>query len=263
MQLAGLKQRARAIWAAGDYAAIAEREVWPIGERIVRRIGVRPGEEVLDVACGTGNAAIRAAQAGGRVVGVDLTPELLATGRRLAAAVGVAITWLEGDAEALPVEVGRFDVVVSTFGCMFAPRHGRAARELARVLRPGGRLAVCSWTPEGAMGRLFRTMATYLPPPPAEFAAPPALWGAEDHVRGLFRGAGVALEFERGVVQSPPFDSLDAALAFYTTKFGPLIKAREQVEASGRWPALLQELTTHLERNEPAEYLVALGRKRL
>jgi SAM-dependent methyltransferase len=237
MQLARLKQGARATWATGDYAAIAKRELWPFGERIVRRVAVQPGEDVLDVACGTGNAAIRAAQAGGRVVGVDLTPELLEVGRRLAAEAGVEIEWREGDAEALPAKDERFDVVLSTFGCMFAPRHELAARELARVLRPGGRLAVCSWTPEGAMGRFFHDMGRYLPPP-AEFVSPPALWGSEDHVRGLFAGTDLALEFERGVVQATPFDSVDEALEFYTTKFGPLIKAREVTEADGRWPAL-------------------------
>jgi len=137
-ELAKLKQGARAMWAAGDYQAIAERQLWEVGARIVQRIDVKPGEAVLDVACGTGNAAIRAAQAGGLVVGVDLTPELLETGRRLAAAAGVEIELLRGDAEELPFDDASFDVVLSTFGCMFAPRHAVAAGELARVLRPGG-----------------------------------------------------------------------------------------------------------------------------
>src|SRR4051812_49119265 len=118
-ELEHVKQGARATWAAGDYAAIASRTLWPVGERVVQRIGVAAGEQVVDVACGTGNAAIRAAQAGGYVVGVDLTPELFDAGRRLAAEAGVEIEWIEGDAEDLPVDDGRFDVALSVFGCMF------------------------------------------------------------------------------------------------------------------------------------------------
>src|SRR3954452_22183063 len=112
-ELDQIKQGARATWAAGDYPAIAQKQLWPIGERVVRRVGVAPGENVLDVACGTGNAAIRAAQAGGRVVGVDRTPELLAEGRRLATEADVEVTFVEGDAEALPVPDASVDVVVS------------------------------------------------------------------------------------------------------------------------------------------------------
>src|SRR5919205_178173 len=141
-ELEQMKQGTRATWAAGDYAAIAQRTLWPVGERVVRRIGAQPGEDVLDVACGTGNAAIRAAQAGARVTGVDLTPELFEAGRELAAAAGVDVEWVEGDAESLPVADESFDAVVSLFGCMFAPRHRVAAAELARALRPGGRLCI-------------------------------------------------------------------------------------------------------------------------
>src|SRR5436309_10955351 len=162
-ELAKLKRGARSTWAAGDYGAVAQRQLWDVGERIVRRVGVAPGEDVLDVACGTGNAAIRAAEAGGRVVGVDLTPRLLEAGERLAAEANVEIDWVEGDAEALPVDDESFDVVLSVFGCMFAPRHDVTAQELARVLRPGGRLGVCAWTPDGYMGEFFRTMGGYMP----------------------------------------------------------------------------------------------------
>ena len=140
-ELDQMKQGARATWAAGDYPAIAQRQLWPIGERIVRRIGVAPGDDVLDVACGTGNAALRAAQAGGRVVGVDLTPELLEVGRRLAGEAGVEIEFLEGDAEALPVADASFDVVVSVMGCMFAPRHRVAAAELRACCGQAGACA--------------------------------------------------------------------------------------------------------------------------
>ncbi len=163
-ELEQVKQAARAAWGAGDYPSVARRNLWDVGERIVRRVGVAPGEDVLDVACGTGNAAIRAAEAGGRVVGVDLTPKLLEAGERLAAEANVEIDWIEGDAEALPVDDESFDVVLSVFGCMFAPRHDVTAQELARVLRSGGRLGVCAWTPDGYMGEFFRTMGGYMPP---------------------------------------------------------------------------------------------------
>ncbi len=260
-ELDQMKQGARATWAAGDYPAIAQRQLWPLGERIVGRIGVRPGEDVLDVACGTGNAALRAAQAGGRVVGVDLTPELLDEGRRLAGEAGLDIQFLEGDAEALPVADARFDVVVSVMGCMFAPRHRVAAAELARVLRPGGRLCVTGWAPDGAMGTMFKTLGSHLPAPPP-FAESPLGWGSEDHVRELFEGTGVELEFAREQSPFAPFDSIDDEIAFTTAKFGPLIMARRMLEPAGRWQALLDDLRAFAEtRPSSAEYLVTTGRK--
>ena len=233
-----LKAGARATWAAGDYPAIARRQLWPLGERIVRHIGVAPGEDVLDVACGTGNAALRAAQAGARVTGVDLTPELLDEARRLAAEAGADIEYLEGDAEALPVPDASFDVVVSVMGCMFAPRHRVAAAELARVLRPGHRPA----------------------PPP--FAESPLGWGDEEHVRKLFAGTGVAVEFAREESAFAEFDSIDEELAFTTSKFGPLIMARRLLEPQGRWQPLLEDLRAFDETRPPtAEYLLTTGRK--
>jgi SAM-dependent methyltransferase len=259
-ELDQMKQGVRAMWAAGDYPAIARRQLWPVGERVVRRAGISPGEHVLDVACGTGNAAIRAAQAGAQVVGVDLTPELFEAGRELAAEAGVTVTWVEGDAEALPVEDASFDVVLSVFGCMFAPRHEVVARELARALRPGGRLVVTAWTPEGAMGEFFRTIGSYLPPPPA-FAQPPLLWGSEPHVRSLFAGTGVDLEFDRELLEPPHFESLDDEIEYATGKFGPLIMARRMLEPQGRWEELIGDLRRLLAAEAEAEYLVITGRR--
>jgi ubiquinone/menaquinone biosynthesis C-methylase UbiE len=256
-----LKKNARAVWAAGDYPTVAKRQLWPVGERIVRQAGVRSGEDVLDVACGTGNAALRAAAAGARTVGVDLTPELLDAGRALAHDAGVAIEWKQGDAESLPAADESFDVVLSVFGCMFAPRHDVVARELARVLRRGGRLAITAWTPEGAAGRFFRAMGAYMPPPPPEFATPPLAWGTEEHVRRLFAGTGMELEFRRETVDFPRLESIEAEIEFATAKFGPLVMARKFLESQGRWPALLQDLTRLMEQQEPSEYLVILGRK--
>jgi ubiquinone/menaquinone biosynthesis C-methylase UbiE len=259
-ELEQLKQGARAAWSAGDYPAIAERQLWPVGALVVQRLGVRLGEDVLDVACGTGNAAIRAAQAGGRVVGVDLTPELFETGRKLARDAGVEVEWIQGDAEELPCADERFDVVVSTFGCMFAPRHRVTAHELARVLRPGGRLCVTAWTPDGEMGTFFRTVGSYLPPPSA-LAEQPTLWGSEEHVRRLFEGTGLEIEFDRAAVAQVPFDSTDDAIEFMTTKFGPLIMARKLNEASGRWSELRATLKKLYEREQPMEYLIVAGTK--
>jgi SAM-dependent methyltransferase len=259
--LAQLKQAARTTWALGDYAAVAERELWPLGERIVARAGIHPGEDVLDVGCGTGNAAIRAARAGGQVVGLDLTPELFEAGRRRAAEAGVDVDWVEGDAEALPFDDASFDVVVSVVGVMFAPRHQVAAAELVRVLRPGGRFVLCNWAHGSTISRLFGVMARYLPPPPP-FAAPPALWGAEEHVRDLFAGTPVELQFERGVHQFPPFDSAETNIEYHTTTFGPLMAVRALTGADGRWPALRAELLTLHQAYVASEYLVTLGHKR-
>ena len=175
------------MWAAGDYARFAPL-VAEVGERLVQRAGIRPGDAVLDVACGTGNVAIPAARAGGRVTGVDLTPEHFPAARSRATAAGVAVDWVEGDAEALPFEDDSFDVVLSSFGCMFAPRHAVAAAELARVLRPGGRLGVSAFTDRGAGGDFFRTLGAHLPAPPP-FAENPLGWGDAAHVRALFPGS--------------------------------------------------------------------------
>jgi SAM-dependent methyltransferase len=256
-----MKQGARAMWAAGDYPAIAQRQLWPVGERVVRRAAVAPGEDVLDVACGTGNAALRAAQAGGRVTGVDLTPELFEAGRVLAAEAGVEIEFVEGDAEALPVPDGAFDVVVSVMGCMFAPRHRVTAAELARALRPGGRLCVTAWTPDGEIGKLFRVMGAYMPPAPP-FAEPPGLWGTEDHVRDLFAGTGVELGFAYETVAFDDLGTIDEEIAYTAAKFGPMIMARRLLEPQGRWEALLGDLRRVLETRGPdAEYLVISGVK--
>jgi SAM-dependent methyltransferase len=258
--LAVFKQRTRATWAAGNFPEVARRELWDVGERLVRRVGIGKGERILDVACGTGNVAIRAAQAGGQVTGVDLTPELFVAGRRLADKAGVSLDWVEGDAEALPFEDESFDVVLSTFGWMFAPRHDVAAAELARVLRPGGRMGLCSWTPEGIQGVFFRTLGAYLPPAPP-FAQPPLLWGTPDHVEKLFACHGVQLEFDRETVQGEPFDSGYDAVDFAAENFGPLLMLRGMLEPQGAWDDVRDQLAELYDRREPGEYLVVLGRK--
>ncbi len=263
-EVAELKSQARAVWAAGDYDAIAEL-IWPVGERIVRRLEIAPGEEVLDVACGTGNAAIPAARDGGRVVGLDLTGELFGAAEARAEQAGVEVEWAEGDAEELPFADQSFDVVVSTFGAMFAPRHEVAAGEITRVLRPGGRLGLCSWTPEGNVGEFFRLMAAHVPPPAD--AAPPTLWGTEDHVRQLF--PELEVEFERELIELR-FESVAEAVSVYETKFGPVVTARERLEPEGRWKEMREDLAALFRSHNAAldgglcfegEYLVALGRR--
>jgi SAM-dependent methyltransferase len=261
--LVQMKQATRASWAAGDYATIAKQDLWEMGDRIVRRVGVGRDEDVLDVACGTGNAAIRAARAGGRVVGVDLTPELFEAGRCEAAEAVVEVEWVEGDAEALPFDDERFDVVLSVFGCMFAPRHGVTARELARVLRRGGRMALFCWKPDSGPNRFFETLGAFMPPMP-EFAQPSLLWGSEQHVRELFAGTGVELEFESGLAPNPlsRFESVDQRIEHYTTTFGPLVQLKRLSESQGRWPELRGHLAKLYEDTEQqGEYLVVLGRK--
>ncbi|MGH2446299.1 MAG: class I SAM-dependent methyltransferase [Candidatus Limnocylindria bacterium] len=260
--LQALKERARATWSAGDYDAIANG-IWEVGDAIVRRAGIAEGEEVLDVACGTGNAAIQAALAGGRVTGLDLAPQMFEAGRRRAAEAGADVTWIEADAEAQPFEDGTFDVVLSTFGVMFAPRHVVAAREMARVLRPGGRIGLATWTPEGTVGGLFATMAGHLPPAP-EIAESPMLWGVEEHVRQVFANTRIDLAFERRHLGLDPEIDVSEATAFYISSFGPLITARELLEPQGRWEALALELGPAIEAMmvQPTEYMVVTGTKR-
>lgn len=255
-----LRTRARATWSAGDYDAVAEG-VWPVGERVVARVGVRPGDRVLDVAAGTGNAALRAAQAGGTVTALDLTPELFEAGRRRASDAGISIEWVEGDAEQLPFAEGSFDVVLSTFGAMFAPRHAVAAAEMTRVLRPGGRLGFATWTPDGAVADMFRTVAAELPPHPA--AEPPLAWGDPGHVQQLFDG--VTFEFAVDRLSIDPHVDPAEVVDFYLDSFGPLIMARRALEPEGRWPALEKRLRPIIERivREPATYLMTMGQKQL
>ena len=257
--LAEMKQRTRAAWAMGDYPAVASRMLWEVGERLVRQVGIGTGEDVLDVACGSGNAALRAAGAGGRVVGVDLTPELFDAGRKLAADAGVMVDWREGDAEALPFPDASFDVVLSVFGCMFAPRHQVAAEEMLRVLRPGGRFAFTAWTPHSGQGEFFRTLAGLMPPAPP-FAQPPLLWGTERHVRELFDRGGVALDFDRDQLHAQRFASGTEAFDWLGSRFGPMLALRGPL-GENRWNEIRATLSELYERGTPEEYLIVVGRK--
>ena len=207
------------MWGSGNFVAVAER-ISEAGELVVDRAGVTPGNDVLDVACGTGNATIPAAKAGARVTGLDFAPALLEIAREQAADAMVEIDFVEGDAQEMPFEDARFDAVVSTFGHMFAPDHARTAAEMKRVLRPGGAIAVACWTPDGSLGRLVRTMAELVPPPPGE--QPPVLWGTEEHVRELWGDA----KFERHEIVWTD-ESPESYARFMLESFGPLLNARE------------------------------------
>jgi ubiquinone/menaquinone biosynthesis C-methylase UbiE len=219
-----LKARHRTMWALGDYPAVATQLIPELGRELVAAAGVGPGDRVLDVAAGTGNAAIPAALTGADVVASDLTPELLEAGRELAAREGVELAWEEGDAEGLPYPDGAFDVVLSSVGVMFAPRHQQAADELVRVCRPGGTIGLVSWTPEGFVGELFRTMKPYAPPPPPG-AQPPPLWGDEDHVRGLLGDRVTDVVARRQTVTVTDFRTPEEWRDFWKTAYGPTIVA--------------------------------------
>jgi ubiquinone/menaquinone biosynthesis C-methylase UbiE len=258
-----LKERQRAMWAAGDYATLSEY-IAEVGELVVTRAGVDRGMRVLDVACGTGNAALPAARRGAHVTGLDLVPELLEGGRKKATAERLDIEWVEGDAEELPFEDGVFDRVLSTFGHMFAPRHRRTADEMTRVCSKGGTIGICCWTPEGSVGDVFRASASYMPPPP-DFASPAILWGSEEHVREMF-GTALDFEFERHSA-TIEWESVEGFADFFMDRFGPLVTARAML--GDRFSELRREiLEIWAEWNEaddgrlvlPQEYLLSVIR---
>jgi SAM-dependent methyltransferase len=196
------------MWASGDYPSMVDAFLLPLGPRLVEACDIGPGMTVLDVAAGTGNASIRAAERGAHVTASDLTPELLDAGRRQAEAQGLELEWVEADAEHLPFEDASFDVVMSSIGAMFAPHHQDVADELVRVCRPGGTIGMLNWTPEGMIGALFRAMGPFAPPPPPG-AQPPPLWGSEDHVREVFGDRVEWRTLERDVLEITAFERSD------------------------------------------------------
>jgi ubiquinone/menaquinone biosynthesis C-methylase UbiE len=233
-----LKARHRTMWGLGDYPDVAARLIAELGPTLVIAAGVRPGERVLDVAAGTGNVAVPAALAGADVVASDLTPELFVAGREFAARQGVALRWEEGDAEALPYPDDFFDVALSCVGIMFAPHHRQAADEIVRVVRPGGRIGIISWTPEGFVGDLFKTMKPYAPPPPPG-AQPPPLWGDEAHVRELLGDGVTDVGMTRRTVRVSAFENPETFRTYWKETYGPTIVAyRNVADDAGRTAAL-------------------------
>jgi ubiquinone/menaquinone biosynthesis C-methylase UbiE len=219
---ADLKARHRAMWGLGDYPAVAADVIPDLGSVLVEASGVQRGDTVLDVACGSGNAAIPAALRGALVTACDLTPALLEAGRLAAASVGVEISWREGDAESLPFADGSFDVVLSCVGVMFAPHHRAAADELIRVCRPGGTIGLVNWTPDGFVGQMFATMKPYSPPPPLG-AEPPPLWGDENHVRALLSDRVTDVMTSARTVTVDRFKTPDAFRDYFKTNYGPTV----------------------------------------
>lgn len=259
----------RSVWALGDYHRFAAATVWQLGPVLVRACGISAGQQVLDVAAGTGNVAIRAAQAGAHVVASDLTPEHFEAGRGAARDAGVELEWVEADAQALPFDSGRFDVVTSSFGAIFAPDHQAVANELTRVCRPGGTIGMLNFIPEGAAAGFFDLFARHAPPPPPG-AQPPLLWGTEPHLRALFGDRVAALELTRGeYVERAP--DAQAYRDLFRTTFGPLVALYETVAGQpDRTHALDRDFLAFVERHSrtpsgpvevPYSYLVVVARK--
>lgn len=265
-----LKARHKAMWGSGDYPSMVETFLLPLGPRLVDACGIGPGQRVLDVAAGTGNAAIEAADRGAEVVASDLTPSLLDAGRERAEARGLKLEWQEADAENLPFPDDDFDVVMSSIGVMFAPHHREAADELVRVCKPGGTIGLLSWTPEGMLGALFRTMGPFAPAPPPG-ASPPPLWGSEEHLGKLF---GDRVEFstlKRDVLEITAFSDPLGYREHFKERYGPTITVYKNAAANGREEELDQALgdfcqewnrgTEDSARFEK-EYLLAVGVKK-
>jgi SAM-dependent methyltransferase len=219
----------RAMWASGDYAKLAVELVSPLGPLLVQAIGIARGDRVLDVAAGTGNAAIPAAETGASVVASDLVPELLEQGSQLAAERGVDLEWREANAHELPFGDDEFDVVMSSIGVMFAPFHQLAAGELVRVCKPGGRIGLISWTPEGHIGQLWAAMKPYAPAPPTG-AQPPPLWGREDHVRALLGDRVTDVVTERRMLRIDNFANGAEFRDYFKTLYGPTISVYRNIE---------------------------------
>ena len=269
----GVQQETRpaasTMWALGNYHRFATELMWELGPVLVEACGIEAGQRVLDVGAGTGNVAIRAAQAGAHVVAADLTPENFAAGRREAEAVGVELEWIEADAQALPFEDDAFDVVTSSFGAMFAPDHRRVADEVLRVCRSGGVVGMLNFTPEGLAAGFFAVLGPHLPPPPPG-AQPPLLWGSEDHVRELFGDRVASLELSRRTyverARSP-----QAYCDFFRETFGPAVAAYASLEGDADRAAELHrtfvDFVTEANGGDGPvaleyEYLLVVARKR-
>jgi ubiquinone/menaquinone biosynthesis C-methylase UbiE len=240
-EMEALKAKLKATWMAGDFGKIAETYSSGATE-FVGRLTLRPGERVLDVACGTGNLTIPAARSGASVIGQDIAANLLEQGRARANAEGLTIRFDENDAEALPYDDAAFDTVITMFGAMFTPRPDVTAAELARACRPGGRIAMANWTPGGFIGQMFKIVGKYVPSAPG--MPSPLLWGDEAIVRERFNGSVADLQLTRRSITfnfpSTPAGVVESFRRFY----GPTVKAFSALDEKGQ-AALRQELEQH------------------
>jgi ubiquinone/menaquinone biosynthesis C-methylase UbiE len=227
--LTAIKARQQAMWASGDFAVIGTT-LQIVGELLCEDIDLRSGERVLDVAAGNGNATLAAARRFATVTSTDYVPELLERGRRRAEADGLDVTFQVADAESLPYSDASFDVVLSTFGVMFAPNHEQAASELMRVVRTGGRIGLVSWTPQGFLGRLFQVIGRHVPPPAG--VQSPLLWGTEAHLATLFPNAS---RFEHRVRSFAfRYRSPEHFVEVFRAYYGPTHKAFLALNADGQ-----------------------------
>jgi SAM-dependent methyltransferase len=257
--LAAVKQRQQQTWASADYAAVAALIV-PMAEGLAQNAGLRAGDRVLDVATGSGNAALAAARCGCEVTGIDYVPALLERARARAAAEGLEIEFAEGDAEHLAFPDASFDAVLSCLGVMFTPDQERAAAELARVCRPGGTIGLVNWTPAGFIGQLLRTVGKHVPPPAG--VRPPPQWGTEERLRELLGDAVSRLDIQRRTYVFR-FRSPDDFASFFRDNYGPVHKAFGALDEPGR-ERLYDDLTALAREHDreegpsvamPAEYL--------
>jgi ubiquinone/menaquinone biosynthesis C-methylase UbiE len=264
-----LKAKHPTMWALGNYAAVASDIIASLGPIVVEAAGITAGQRVHDVAAGSGNVAIPAARTGAEVVATDLTPELLEKGRHDAEAEGQAITWRVADAEALPFDDGEFDTVVSCVGVMFAPHHQVVADELVRGVRPGGTIALLSWTPEGFIGQMFATMKPYAPPPPPG-AQPPPLWGHVDHVRELFGERIEDFTARQQDLVVDQFATPEEFRDFFKANYGPTIAVYKAIaDDADKVAALDRDLVALAERFDRGdghtvldwEYLLVTARR--
>lgn len=261
-----IKERQQKAWSAGDYGKVGVRLLL-IGELLCEAANLRPGERVLDVACGNGNTSLAAARRFCEITGVDYVPALLEEGQERAAAEGLEVDFREGDAENLPFPDASFDVALSTIGAMFAPNQEKVAGELLRVVRPGGRIGMANWTPEGFAGGLFKLMGKYASSPPG--LKPPFLWGTEERLRELFGGGVAEMRIEpREFIFYYP--SARYWAEFMRSNFGPLNKAFEALDEEGhrRLEDDLVELVESHNRSDdgtavwPGSYLEVVATKR-
>jgi SAM-dependent methyltransferase len=264
MAFAELKARQSVMWGNGPYERITNT-IKDIHERVIERVDPKPGERLLDAATGTGAVAILAAKRGADVVGQDLAPVLIDTARERASEEGVTVQFEVGDAEAMTYDDATFDIVTSTCGVMFAPDHPAVAGELARVTKPGGRVALACWTPEGGLAQMFGMMRPFLPPPP-EGAGSPFGWGNEAHVRELL-GDAFELEFEEHDSILRTADG-EEYWELFSTSYGPTKTAAEALDAERReefhqtWVDFFEERREGDEVVHHREYLLTLGTRR-
>jgi ubiquinone/menaquinone biosynthesis C-methylase UbiE len=265
-ELESLKSRMKATWMSGDFDRVAQVYA-PCAAAFVGRLALKPGERVLDVACGSGNLSFPAARAGADVTGLDIATNLVETARARARAEGLHVYFDEGDAEQMPYGVGSFDVVMTMFGAMFAPRPEAAAGELLRVCRPGGRVAMANWTPSGFIGRMFKATAAHVAPPNIPS---PLLWGDEPTVRERLRDGVAEFYFNRRAVAFRLPLTPEQTVDFFREWYGPTLRAFASLDADGQ-SALRRDLvrlwtehnlatdgTTHVE----SEYLEVVATKR-